>query len=151
MAPSILELRANGDVWEVVRDGRVIGCALSRHGAVNWAARRMAAELTNPDRAGELTLLGVELAELRAVLSRRQVCGLCGGTDFSSPVLRSVRAVYQCGECGLVSCGRCVAQREESPGCFVGHCGRCGSPRITNIEAFPPPAERAAAADRPRD
>jgi hypothetical protein len=68
---SALELRQSGQVWEVVRDGRVLLAQLFRHGTVHWTARKLELELAAPARANTLEFVGVEWAELEAVLAEQ--------------------------------------------------------------------------------
>src|SRR5262249_3029938 len=113
----------------------------TRHGALTSAARLLRDELARPAADRQTSLAGVEWAELERLAGRVYRCDGGGTTEFRLPMFKTLRAVTQCLDCGCVMCYNWTRFVEESPGCSVGHCFRCGSRRVTNPEIWGDPAE----------
>lgn len=63
---AVIKLKPLGEFWQVLYDGRVIACAIAREGAVSAAAGLLRRQVQDPVARGELTCVGLELAELLA-------------------------------------------------------------------------------------
>jgi hypothetical protein len=63
---TVIELKPLGDFWQVTLDGSVIACAITRQGAINAAAAHLHWQLKDPAAVVNLSLIGLQLAELLA-------------------------------------------------------------------------------------